>query len=419
MVYISRLADQELAHLLEIRGAVNVCGPKWCGKTSTALQAARSVLYLQDPDTLAANLLVGAEQPSLLLEGAKPRLIDEWQVIPQLWDAVRFAIDRASERAQFILTGSSTPTVSPLHSGVGRIARMTMRPMSLVESGESSGAVSLRNLFDERGVTGVRGDMNLSRLAFLVCRGGWPEAVLAQNDVIALELSRAYIDELVDSDVAKMDGVSRDSTRMRALLRSYGRNLSTQASLATIRGDVLAAGVSIAPNTLTDYIDALTRAYVIEDLPAWNPTLRSKTAIRTSPTRHFVDPSLAAGALRVNPEGLLADIETFGFFFESLAIRDLRIYTQTLGGNLFHYRDKSGLEADAVVVLNDGRWGLVEIKLGASQAESAARNLLHLVKRIDTEKIGEPSFLLVLTGTGSAYMRADGVSVVPLGLLGP
>ena len=417
--YLPRVADELLTRKLKIAGAVQIQGSKWCGKTATAQQAAASAIYMQDPDNSADYLQLALSKPSLLLEGKTPHLIDEWQMAPQLWDAVRYAVDRKHGRGRFILTGSATPRLSemPAHSGVGRFARITMRTMSLWEARESSGAVSLADLFAGRHDIGALVDFDIERIAFAICRGGWPEAVTEKDGVSALEMAKEYISLLLDTDIAQIDGINRNRTWAQAILRSYARNTASQATLATIGKDLQSDPPT--RNTVSDYVDALNRAFVFEDLPAWNPRLRSKTAVRTSPTRHFCDPSLAAVMLNATPKQLLTDFETFGLLFESLCIRDLRVYVDSLGGRVYHYRDKTGLEADAVLVLDDGRWALVEVKLGEHSIDQAAEHLKKLARRINTNHEGEPAFLLVLTGTQAAYRREDDVLVSPLAALKP
>ncbi|QPL04881.1 MULTISPECIES: ATP-binding protein [Actinomyces] len=417
MRYLPRVADDLLATTLATSGAVQVKGPKWCGKTATSLQRASSAVYMQDPDHSRSYLALADVKPSALLEGDTPRLIDEWQMAPQLWDAVRFAVDRRGEPGQFILTGSTTPTVQGAHSGVGRIATLVMRTMTLFESGESTGQVSLRSLFDGNlDVAGVS-TLDVEAMAQILCRGGWPAAVTTGAASSTGRLARSYVEGLIDSDVARFDGVNRHSGRMRALMRAYARHVSTQASQATITADLAVDDATMAPNTVSDYLDALTRAYVIEDLPAWNPVLRSRTAIRTSPTRHFVDPSIGTAVMRWSPADLLRDVEAFGLHFESLCVRDLRVYAEANDGTVHHYRDKTGLEADAVVVLADGRWAPVEITLGTRQLDDAATHLRRLRERMDLERMGEPSFLAVITAGATAYRRDDGVLVLPLACL--
>ncbi|KAB5607403.1 ATP-binding protein [Bifidobacterium jacchi] len=415
--YLPRIADGLLSKALKTSGAVQIKGPKWCGKTATAERQAASQVYMQDPDRSATLMALADTKPSLILQGKEPRLIDEWQMAPQLWDAVRFAIDRGHGRGRFILTGSATPQQEPAHSGVGRIARLTMRTMSLYESQESTGAVSLEHLFD--GFSDIDGfaDFDIEDTAFALCRGGWPEAVIEPDTDSALQMAVNYVEELLDSDISRIDGMTRNKTWMRLIMRSYARNISSQASQATIAADM--QGEPPSENTLSDYLDALTRACVIEDLPAWNPRLRSKTAVRTSPTRHFSDPSIACAIMRATPDKLLNDFETFGLLFESMCIHDLRVYASALNGEVFHYRDKTGLEADAVIVLHDGRWALIEVKMGEKQVDLASTHLRKLADRIDQDHEGAPSFLMVLTATPAAYRRNDGVLVVPLATLAP
>ena len=410
--YMARIADGVLAEALTTSGAVQVKGPKWCGKTATSLQQAASVVYLQDPDRSASYLALADAKPSALLE-------DEWQMAPQLWDAVRFAVDLRGEPGQFVLTGSSTPAVGGAHSGVGRIAPMVMRTMTLFESEDSSGRISLQRLFDGEEEVAAVAPLDVEDIARVLCRGGWPAAVTAGAAAAPGRLTRTYVEGLIDSDVARMDGVLRNSTRMRALMRAYARHVSTQASQTMIAADLAVNDDAMAPNTVSDYLEALSRAYVVEDLPAWNPVLRSKTAIRTSPTRHFVDPSIGAAVMRWTPADLLRDFEAFGLQFESLCVRDLRVYAEAIDGTVFHYRDKTGLEADVVIVLADGRWAPIEVKLGSRQIDEAATHLRRLRERVDADRMGEPSFLAVVTAGATAYRRDDGVLVIPLACLRP
>ncbi|WP_455136106.1 ATP-binding protein [Thermophilibacter sp.] len=415
--YLPRVADATLERALRGSGAVYITGPKWCGKTATAERRSRSQVYLQDPDRHASLLALAETKPSLILEGEEPRLIDEWQEAPQLWDAVRFAVDRGRGRGRFILTGSATPRVRPTHSGVGRIAPLRMRTMSLYESRESNGAVSLAGLFGGMTDVAALADLDVEGIAYALCRGGWPEAVLEPDEDVALMQAGNYIEELVTSDIEEMDGARRSATWLRSIMRSYARNVSCEAALTTIATDMQGEPPSI--NTVSDYVDALARASVVEDLEAWNPRLRSKTAVRTSPTRHFSDPSLAAVLLHVTPRSLLADFNTFGLLFESLCVRDLRVYMEALRGSVYHYRDKTGLEADAVLTLPDGQWAPVEVKMGHSRVDEGAKHLLKLADRVDAEHEGAPAFLMVLTATEAAYRRDDGVLVVPLACLAP
>lgn len=414
-----RVCDAELQTALQSSGAVLIEGAKWCGKTSTAGNAAHSVLFMQDPDKAASNLAIADTKPSLLLRGDTPRLIDEWQMAPVLWDAVRFEVDRRAEPGQFILTGSAVPSDNvTAHTGTGRISRILLRPMSLFESKDSNGTVSLRALFNgEQDVMSVS-DLSIEKIAFVLCRGGWP-ASIKQNESAALRMAVDYVEAVINYDVSRVDNVEKNPERVRMLLRSLARNIATTASYQTIRGDMEATDITISDKTIGSYINALRRIFVIEDLPAWSPSLRSKTAIRTSAKRHFVDPSIATAILRTNPEGILSDFQYFGFLFEALCTRDIRVYAQSNDGDVFHYRDKSGLEADLIVRLRNGRWAAIEVKLGNKQIDEAAENLLALNCRIDKDRMGEPSFLMVLTGGQYAYRRSDGVFVVPVGCLKP
>ena len=414
--YLPRGADMRLDDALRSSGAVHIKGPKWCGKTETGIHHTRSQVYLQDPDKSPALLAMADSKPSELLIGDKPRLVDEWQMAPQLWDAVRFAVDREKVRRGYVLTSSSTPKIRPAHTGVGRIAPLEMSTMSLLETGESTGAVSLLSLFEGTLDIAQVAGLDVDDYARVICRGGWPEAVVSESRGDAGRMARDYVLELLDSNINEMDGIRRNRTWMRQIMRSYARNVSGQASLSTIAADM--QGEPPSAPTLSEYVDALSRAFVLNDLSAWNPRLRSKTAVRTSPTRHFSDPSIAAAVLAATPRGLLDDFKTFGLLFESLCIHDLRVYASALGGSLYHYRDKTGLEADAVVVLDDGRWALVEVKMGQSRIDEGASHLLKLAERIDQTREGRPSFLMVLTSTACAYRRKDGVVVVPLACLG-
>lgn len=416
--YLPRIADRVLAKKLEAFGAVYIAGPKWCGKTSTAEQQAKSMLYLQDSDALKSNMHIADTKPSLLLNGEKPRLLDEWQVAPVLWDAVRFAVDKTQNLGEYILTGSAvTKDGSTMHTGTGRISRMTMRTMSLFESKESNGQVSLAALFDgDLDIEGISA-LTIERLAFVITRGGWPKAVNMKKEDIALLQANEYVDAIINTDASKIDETQRDPVRVRSLMRSLARNVSTQANLSTLRADMRGEEEVLSEDTISNYIAALSKLYVIEDLRAWNPSIRSKTAVRTSPTRHFVDPSIASAVLNLNHVGLLKDFNTFGLLFESLCVRDLRVYAEAIDAQVFHYRDKSGLEADAVVQMKNGRWGAIEIKMGANAADAGAANLLKLRQTIDTKKMNEPSFLMVLTAGQYAYRCKDGVLIVPIGCL--
>jgi predicted AAA+ superfamily ATPase len=415
--YLPRICDAELHEALGVMGAVLIEGAKWCGKTSTAENAANSVIYMQDPDRARSYQEMADTKPSLLLRGETPRLIDEWQMAPVLWDAVRFEVDKRNDPGQFILTGSAVPADDvTAHTGTGRFARITMRPMSLYESQESNGTVSLAVLFDgQHDIEGVS-TMSIEQIAFALCRGGFP-ATIGKPDKMALRMSVDYVEAVINQDVSRVDGVEKDPMRVRLLLRSLARNIATMTSMQTILSDVESTETTITDKTFTSYYNALRRIFVVEDMPAWSPSLRSKTAIRTSPKRLFVDPAIATAVMRTNPEAILQDFEYFGFLFEAMCARDMRVYAQRNDGEVFHYRDKSELEVDMIVQLRDGRWGAIEVKLGQRQIEEAATNLLKLRTKIDTDKMREPSFLMVLTGGEYAYRRKDGVLVVPVGCL--
>ena len=419
--YRKRIADEILKRKLEGKGAVLIEGPKWCGKTTTAEQIAASILYMDDPEKKEQNIAMSELNPKRLLKGETPRLIDEWQLAPKLWDAIRFEVDHRGELGQFVLTGSAVPsdTKEITHSGTGRFTWLTMRPMSLFESGDSTGEVSLRSLFE--GTAEIDGESHISmdRLAFLVCRGGWPQAV-DMRDEIALDQGLDYYDAVVHSDINRADHVQKNPERVKRLMRSYARNQGGQVPNTVIAQDVAANDEStINEETVASYIHALKKIFVVEDMPAWNPNLRSKTAIRSSDTRYYVDPSIAAAALGIGPNDLMADLKTFGFLFETLCVRDLRVFADALDGGVYHYRDKDGLECDAVIHLRNGKYGLVEIKLGGDRlVEEGAVSLKAMQAKIDTDKMRSPSFLMVLTGTGDyAYRRHDGVFVVPIGCL--
>lgn len=425
MEYKVRIADQLLERKLRGKGAVLIRGAKWCGKTTTAEQVARSVIYMDDPKLKSTYLRlaeIGIEQ---LLEGETPHLIDEWQLAPLLWDAIRYEVDHREALGQFILTGSAVPadTSKIDHSGRGRFARLTMRPMSLWESGDSTGDVSLQALFE--GEEQVRGfsDFELGDIAYLICRGGWPRAVDMDKD-IALDQAKDYVDSVAESDLSRVDGVQRSSETTRRLLRSYARHQGSQATLGTITADITSSGsYEVSDRTISDYIDALRKIFLIEDAEAWNPNLRSKTAIRSSDTRYFVDPSIATGALGIGPGDLVKDPNTMGLLFETLCVRDLRVYAEALDGKVFHYRDKNDLECDAVLHLRDGSYGLIEIKLGGDKLiQEGASTLTKLAEKIDTNKMSTPSFKMILTAVGSYAYRLsdpDDVIVVPIGCLKP
>ena len=416
--YLPRICDSELQSALAAMGAVLIEGAKWCGKTSTAVHVAKSLLFMQDPDNERSYQQIADTKPSLLLKGENPRLIDEWQMSPVLWDAVRYEVDIREKPGQFILTGSAVPADNlAAHTGTGRFARITMRPMSLFESKESNGTISLAGLFDgQHEIESVSG-LSIEQIAFALCRGGFP-ATINKSDSTALRMSVDYVEAIINQDVSRVDGVEKNPHRIRLLLRSLARNIATMASVQTILKDVESTETSISDKTFLAYYNALRRIFVIEPMPAWSPSLRSKTAIRTSPKHHFVDPSIATAVMRINPAGVLQDFEYFGFLFEALCVRDVRVYAQNNDGDVFHYRDKSVLEADMIVQLRDGRWGAIEVKLGNTQIEQAAENLLKLKAKVNTDKMRTPSFLMVLTGGQFAYPRKDGVLIVPIGCLG-
>ena len=419
--YKSRIADEILERKLKGKGAVLIEGPKWCGKTTTAEQIAKSVLYMADPANGEQNLTLADINPSLLLTGDTPRLIDEWQLAPKLWDAIRFEVDHRGEEGQFILTGSAVPVDRNkiVHTGTGRFSWLLMRPMTLYESGESTGTVSLKDLFD--GLSTINGINNLSLedIAYLCCRGGWPRSIFLDKD-IALDSAFDYYDAIVNSDMSRVDGVNRNPLRVKNLMRSYARNIGSQASIETIKNDMVNNdSFDLDTDTVFSYINALKKIFVIEESPAWNPNLRSKAAIRTSDTRYFIDPSIATASLGIGPEDLINDLNTFGLVFETLCIRDLRVYAESINGNVYHYRDSSSLECDAVIHLRNGSYGLVEIKLGGDRLiDEGAKNLIKLQNKIDTKKMKKPSFMMVLTATGNyAYKRDDDVYVIPVGCL--
>lgn len=418
--YKKRIADGLLLRKLTGKGAVLIEGAKWCGKTTTAEQIAKSILYMSQTGMVEQNVRLASLNPKLLLKGDIPRLIDEWQIAPQLWDSVRFESDHGP-LGQFILTGSSVPAdmSKVVHSGTGRIGWLKMRPMSLWESQESTGEISLGELFAAPDQVGGISKIEIEQLAFLTCRGGWPLAVEMDRE-IALDQAFDYIEAVEKRDISKVDGVDRDPVRVHRLLRSLARNQGSQASAGTIRADLEAnESDSLSEDTISSYIKALKEIFVVEDSEAWNPNLRSKTAIRTNDTRYFADPSIATAALGIGPQDLINDLNTFGLVFETLAVRDLRVYAEALNGEVYHFRDKNGLECDAVVHLRDGRYGLVEIKLGGDDLiDEGAGALLKLAGKIDLERMKAPSFMMVLIGVGTySYRREDGVYVVPVGCL--
>lgn len=419
--YKARVVDDILKDKLEAKGAVVIEGPKWCGKTTTAMQVAKSILRMDEPSKRDANIQMSEITPERLLEGETPRLIDEWQIAPKLWDAARYEVDTRGEEGQFILTGSAVPIEAReiMHSGTGRFTWLTMRPMSLYESEESTGTVSLENLFENPDEIIGTNELDIDKLAFVICRGGWPHAVGMKRKA-ALSQAYDYYDAVVKSDINRADNVSKNPERVKRLMRSFARNQGMQIANTLLRDDIVANDTeTLNEYTIASYIDALKKIFVVEDMPAWNPNLRSKTAIRTSDTRYYVDPSIAAAALGIGPDDLLNDLNTMGLLFETLCVRDLRVYAEYIGGEVLHYRDKSGLECDTVIHLRNGRYGLAEIKLGGEKLiNEGAENLKALAGKIDTKKMPAPSFMAVVVGTGElAYRRKDGVFVVPIGCL--
>ena len=422
-MYKKRIADILLERKLAGKGAVLIEGPKWCGKTTTASMQAKSILDLGDSKILKESKSMIEISPRKLLEGETPRLIDEWQTLPALWDSIRNLVDKKQEVSQFILTGSSVlpEAYETTHSGTGRIGRIRMRPMSLYESEESNGRVSLKNLFEGKDFEVQENSLTIDDIAFLVCRGGWPASISMRRE-IALDQALDYIDSVANYDIQRVDGTKRDPQRVYRLLRSYARNIAGQISYSTFKTDMMSNDTdTLSEDTVADYIKALKRLFVIEDLEAWNPNLRSKAAIRTSDTRYFVDPSIATASLGIGPDDLINDLESFGLIFETMAVRDLRVYAEALDGKLYHYRDSTGLECDTVLHRRNGTYGLIEIKLGGeTRIEEGATNLKNLANKIDTTRMPNPSFMMVLIGIGKyAYRRQDGVYVVPIGCLKP
>ncbi|MDE7153272.1 MAG: DUF4143 domain-containing protein [Muribaculaceae bacterium] len=427
MNYLKRIADRTLDLRLETFGAVQIAGPKWCGKTTTAERRAESVIKLQDPDRRDGYLATARIKPSLLLQGATPRLIDEWQVAPVIWDAVRHAVDERRKKGLFILTGSTVIDDNEImHTGTGRISKMAMYPMSLFESLESNGMVSLHRLFSDRkyDIDGVTSDLSIEKLIFAACRGGWPASLDVINNEAKLLIAKDYVNVICNEDISRVDKTRRNPSLARLILRSYARNICTLAKKSSMYNDVKQEMEGLSMPTFNDYVDALEKLFVIDDIEAWSPAIRSKTVIRTGKKRCFVDPSIAVATLGASPESLEMDLNTFGFIFECLCFRDLRVYSQALGGRLSYYHDRYGLEADAVLHLDDGRFALIECKLGSRDIEDGAKHLIE-IKRLIAEKnqtdkssrLREPDLLIVLTGGEMAYTRDDGVKVIPIGCL--
>ena len=425
--YLSRIADKTLDLRLEAFGAVQIAGPKWCGKTTTAERRAASVIKMQDPDRRVGYIATAMTKPSLLLKGASPRLIDEWQVAPVIWDAVRHAVDERKEKGQFILTGSTViDDKEIMHTGTGRISKMAMYPMSLFESLESNGSISLGRLFDEPNydIDGNTSQLSIEQLIFAACRGGWPASLDEMSDNAKLLIAKDYVDVICNDDISRVDKIQRNPSLARLILRSYARNICTLAKKTSLLADVFVEMENISMPTFDSYVGAFEKLFVIEDIEAWSPAIRSKTVIRTGKKRCLVDPSIAVAALGASPKILELDLNTFGFIFECLCFRDLRVYSQALGGRLSYYHDRLGLEADAVLHLDDGRYALIECKLGSREIEEGAKHLLE-IKRLVAEKnktekqirLREPDLLIVLTGGEMAYTRDDGVKVIPIGCL--
>lgn len=419
--YRQRIVDDILLDKLEAKGAVLIEGPKWCGKTTTALQVAKSVIRMDDPTKRDENIVMSELNPVMILRGDTPRLIDEWQIAPKIWDAVRYEVDSRGEEGQFILTGSAVPVESKeiTHSGTGRFTWLTMRTMSMYESGESNGDVSLEALFDAPDKIYAVNEQDINSLAYIICRGGWPRAI-GMREKAALSQAVDYYDAVIKSDINRADGVNKNPERVKRLMRSYARHQGTQVANTMLRDDIAANdSEGLSDETVMSYVNALKKIFVVEDMPAWSPNLRSKTAIRTSDTRYYVDPSIAAAALGIGPKDLLSDLNTFGLLFETLCVRDLRVYAEYIGGEVYHYRDKTGLECDTVIHLRNGSYGFAEIKLGGEKLiEEGAANLKALRDKIDTTKMKEPSFMMIIVGVGSyAYRRDDGIYIVPIGCL--
>ncbi len=419
MDYITRITDKELKEKLSITGAVLIRGPKWCGKTTSAKQLARSVLEMQNADLQENYLELANLKPSLLLEGDKPRLIDEWQLAPRLWNAIRYDVDKTGLANQYILTGSSVPVEDDtLHSGVGRFSFVTMKPMTLYESGSSNGKISLMDILDgKRDIDGVTTDLDYEKIAYILCRGGWPNT-LKMNDKQGLMVAKNYIDALVNSDISRVDGVRRDANLALLILRAYARQVSTIDSDKSLFLDIQTNYQDVSEKTIANYLDVLKKLYIIEEIPAWSPNIRSKTSIRTSAKKSFVDPSIAVAALGITPKELIMDPKTYGLLFENLVNRDLSVYANAIGGKLSHYRDRFGLECDNVIHFDNGKYALVEVKLGGDKIKEAEEHLLKLNELIDSnERLSNPDFMMIITGTNMAYTLPSGVMVVPIGCL--
>lgn len=425
-VYIHRIIDKEIQRYLKVVGAILIVGPKWCGKTTTAEQHAKSVLKLDDIDKKEEYLMLADIKPSELLNGEKPRLIDEWQIAPILWDGVRNSVDSLKEKGLYLLTGSTSVDESEIiHSGTGRIHRMKMYPMSLYESGDSNGKISIMELFDNpnKDINGIKSNLNFDDLLFAICRGGWPESLSLESKEDQLLIPKMYVDSICESDVSKVDGVKRDPEKVRHLLKSYARNISTEAKDTTLMADISEQFGDISRGTFYSYVDALKRIYVIENVQAWSPNIRSAKTMRSTTKKEFIDPSIAISALNLTPQKLLTEIKTLGFIFETLCIRDLKIYTSAYGGKIHYFRKNDKLEVDCVLILDDGRYALIEFKLGAKNIDEGAKHLIDVNELIKKErkkgntKINNPEFLAVITGGEKAYTREDGVKIIPIACL--
>lgn len=417
MSYLPRVVDKEIEELMQIMGAVLIEGCKWCGKSTTGLYHSKSVIEFQNPDRQQEYDKIRNTKPSLFLKGEKPRMFDEWQMYPVVWDSIRTDVDHTTLKGQYILTGSAKPSEGEImHTGTGRISRVLMRPMSLFESNESTGEVSFADILEGKDISGVS-KLSLDDLANIIVRGGWPASINVKSD-LKYRFAKEYVKSLVHEEVKKVNGTERNPEKMQSVLRSLSRNISTQVSNSTIENDIKNTfDTDISRPTLTDYLNTLEKLFVIEDVNATNLNFRSKYALRTKPKKYFVDPSIATAVLDMKPSDLINDLNTFGFMFESLCMRDLKVYTQSYDGNISFYRDETDFEVDAIVRTTSGKWGAIEIKLGAGYIEEAARNLLKFKERVDTKKCGEPSFLMVLTGANYSYKREDGVYVVSIGTL--
>lgn len=418
--YLKRYVDEDLEKYLNAMGAVLIDGPKWCGKTTTAKQHSNSILELQNPDKTESYLQLANIKPSKLLEGEKPRLIDEWQMAPVLWDAVRYSVDTDGGHGLYILTGStSVDETEIMHSGTGRIHRLHMMPMSLYESKDSNGKISIIEMFDNpiRDIDGITSDLTFENLVFVTCRGGWPETLKIEDDSSKLLTARSYINSICESDISTVDGVKRNPERVKLVLKSYARNISTLAGDKTMVKDIVSQFGDISYPTFISYVDALKRLFVINNVPAWSPNVRSSRTIKSTPKKEFIDPSIAVAALELTPEKLIFDLNTFGFIFENLCFRDLEVYTKSYGGKVYYYHDRYDLEVDCVLVLDDGRYALIEFKVGSKDIDNAAKNLIKLRNLLIEDGVRPPTFLAVIYGGELAYTREDDVKVLPIGCL--